>query len=280
MSGKNFVSVVGFQGERGSYSEECISRFFGVKATPRAFRTLADLFIALEDDEIKQALVPIENSIEGSVTEAYDLLLKSSANVNAEMNLRIVHCLISHQSVKKDQIRYVYSHPQALGQCRNYLRRFGREIISTYDTAGSAKMVKEKGMMDAAAIASKRAAEVYGMQVLEEGIEDEENNFTRFFLLSKSESSSTGNDKTSIIFSASHKPGSLYEALSEFAKMEINLTKIESRPTRRKAWEYNFYLDFEGHKEDDRCNQVLETLSKKGNFLKILGSYPKAKSKI
>lgn len=271
---------VGFQGEIGSYSEEAVRKYFQGKASTFAYKTLHDLFQAIENNEIEQALVPIENSLEGSVTEAYDLLLRSTVKVNGEIILRIVHSLIGHTGVRKEDIRRVYSHPQALAQCRRYLRILRVETIATYDTAGSVKMLKGKKESDSAAIASRAAAETYGMDVIEEGIQDEESNYTRFFLLSRHEAEPTGEDKTSIIFSASHVPGSLYKALEEFANRGINLTKIESRPTRQKPWEYFFFLDFEGHKNDKNCREVLETISKRTDFLKIIGSYPRVKEKV
>lgn len=271
---------VGFQGERGSYSEEAVRKYFHRNATGVPYRTLYDLFQALENNEIEQALAPIENSLEGSVTEAYDLLLRSNVKVNGEMNLRIVHSLIGHRGVGKEDIKAVYSHPQALAQCRRFLRGLGVEMIAAYDTAGSVKMVKDNNARNSAAIASRAAADVYDMQVIEEGIEDEESNFTRFLLLSKRESERTGEDKTSIIFSASHSPGSLYRALEDFAKRGINLTKIESRPTRQNPWEYFFFVDFEGHKDDKNCKEALEAISRRTDFLQIAGSYPRAREKV
>jgi chorismate mutase/prephenate dehydratase len=156
------------------------------------------------------------------------------------------------------------------------LERSGWELIPTYDTAGSVKMLKEKGLGNAAAVASERAAKIYDMRILAENIADNPENYTRFFVLSKEDAPPTGKDKTSIIFAAAHKPGSLYNALGEFAKREINLTRIESRPTKQKPWEYNFYLDFEGHRTEPCCAEVIEALGKYAVFVKILGSYPKA----
>ncbi|MCJ7743992.1 MAG: ACT domain-containing protein, partial [Dehalococcoidales bacterium] len=161
-----------------------------------------------------------------------------------------------------------------------FLRHLNLEIIPTYDTAGSVKMIKEMGITDGAAIASTRAAEIYGMKILARDIADNPNNFTRFFILAKEDSPPTGNDKTSIVFSVKHRPGALYEFLKELAARNINLTKIESRPTRQKPWEYNFYLDFEGHREDKVPRETLEQLEQSTLFLKVLGSYPKANKTI
>ena len=163
-----------------------------------------------------------------------------------------------------------------MAQCRSFLEEFGRELIPTYDTAGSVKMIKEKNLKNAAAIASERAANIYGMHILAKDIADNPENYTRFFVLYTEDAAPTGKDKTSIIFSAKHEPGSLYHALGEFAKRNINLTKIESRPTKKTAWEYNFYLDFEGHRSEAKCCEALKALEKYAIFVKILGSYPKA----
>lgn len=266
-----------FQGERGAFSEVAVNRFFEGKAEPRSFRILPEVFNALEKRQLDYAVVPIENSTEGSVTETYDLLLKSDLKVCRELNLRIVHCLISLPNVSMDEVKVVYSHPQALAQCRAYLQQHSFRTLATYDTAGSVKLLKEQNLREAAAIASEYAADFYSMKILEKSIEDNKNNYTRFFLLAEKDTEPTGVDKTSIIFSAPHIPGSLYSVLKEFADKKINLTKIESRPTKRKAWEYYFYLDFEGHRTDEVCIEVIDTLSKKCQFVKVLGSYPKAR---
>ena len=176
-----------------------------------------------------------------------------------------------------DSIKKVYSHPQALGQCRAFLKHLDCEVIPTSNTASSVKMIKDIGMVDAAAVASAKAAEIYGMEILAKEIEDTTNNFTRFFVLSKQDSPPSGNDKTSVVFSLKDRPGTLYDSLKEFAIRNINLTKIESRPTRQKPWEYNFYLDFAGHRDDKASKEALENLDRNSRFLKVLGSYPRAK---
>ncbi|MBS7624869.1 prephenate dehydratase [Candidatus Bathyarchaeota archaeon] len=267
---------VAFQGEIGAYSEIAIYEFFRQEVQPVPCKRFSDVFRCVESGETEFGVVPIENSIEGSVTQVYDLFLDYDVKVCGEVVLRIIHCLIANPGVALDSIRVVYSHPQALGQCRNFLERLNCEIISTYDTAGSVKMIKERGLLDAAAIASERAAKIYGMNILAKDIADNPNNYTRFFILSRFDSPPTGNDKTSIIFSTRHIPGALYRALGEFALRGINLTKIESRPTRRRPWEYYFYLDFEGHRTEAKCAEALEGLRANTLFVKILGSYPKS----
>jgi chorismate mutase/prephenate dehydratase len=274
-AGKQKVKVA-FQGERGAFSESAIYAFFGEKVDVKPCRDLTEVFDSVDKQDTQFGVVPVENSLEGSVNQTYDLFLTHDVKVCGEIIIRISHCLIANPNTTLDDVKAVYSHPQALAQCRRFLERLGRELIPTYDTAGSVKMLKEKGLKDAAAVASEKAAEIYGMKILAREIEDNPSNYTRFFVLSKEDSPRTGRDKTSIIFAAAHTPGSLYHALGEFAKRNINLTKIESRPTKQKAWEYNFYLDFEGHRSEKRCAEALEALAKGGAFLKILGSYPKA----
>ncbi len=269
-------TVVAFQGEIGAYSEEAAFQHFGNAAHAKPCENFDDVFKIVEQDEVSYGIVPIENSLEGSISRVYDLLLKSSLKVCGELELRIVHCLIANHEANLDTIKKIYSHPQALGQCQTFLRHLNCELIPTYDTAGSVKLIKEKGILDGAAVASARAAEIYGMKILAREIEDNPNNFTRFFILAKNDSPPTGKDKTSIVFSVKHKPGALYGALKEFSDSKINLTKIESRPTRQKAWEYNFYLDFEGHHQDKIVKDTLDRLEKHTLFLKVLGSYPKA----
>jgi chorismate mutase/prephenate dehydratase len=269
---------VAFQGEKGAYSESAVNKFFGESVDVKPCRDLAEAFESVDKQESKFGVVPVENSLEGSVNQTYDLFLKHDLKVCGEVIIRVSHCLIANKGTTIEQVKTVYSHPQALAQCRNFLERSGWELIPTYDTAGSAKMLKEKELKDAAAIASERAAELYGLKILAREIEDNPNNYTRFFVLSKEDSPKTGNDKTSIIFAAAHKPGSLYQALGEFAKRGISLTKIESRPTKQTPWEYNFYLDFEGHRSEPRCIEALKALREYSAFVKILGSYPKATS--
>jgi chorismate mutase/prephenate dehydratase len=270
------VKTVAFQGERGAYSESAVFQFFGAKTEVKPCKDFKDVFDSVCTQETQFGVVPVENSLEGSITQNYDLFLKYDLKVCAEVIVKVEHCLIANPGTALEDIKVVYSHPQALAQCRSFLVEFGRELISTYDTAGSVKMIKEKGLKNAAAIASERAANIYGMHILAKDIADNLENYTRFFVLYTEDSKPTGKDKTSIIFSAKHEPGSLYHALDEFAKRDINLTKIESRPTKKTAWEYNFYLDFEGHRTEPRCAEALKALEKYAVFVKILGSYPKA----
>ena len=270
--------VVAFQGEVGAYSEEAAVHFFSSSTSVKPCESLEKVFKAVEqDDEVQFGIAPIENSLEGSISKTYDLLLDSSLKVCGEIELRVSHCLIANPGATLSSIKRIYSHPQALGQCQAFIKHLDCELIPTYDTAGSVKMIKEKKITDGAAIAGLRAAEIYGMEIIAREIEDNPNNFTRFFILARKDSPPTGNDKTSVVFSVKHKPGALFGFLKELTARNINLTKIESRPTRQKPWEYNFYLDFEGHREDKEPKEVLEKLKDYAIFIKVLGSYPKAK---
>ena len=267
---------VAFQGEIGAYSEEAAFNYFGDAAEIVPYDSFDKVFKAVSEGDAEFGVVPVENSLEGSISQVYDLLLDSPLRVYGEVKLRVVHCLIANLDTQLGLIKKVYSHPQALGQCRNFLRHMNFELIPSYDTAGSVKMIKEKGLEDGAAIASARAAEIYGMNIISKGIEDNPNNFTRFFVLSSKDASSSGNNKASIVFSVKHKPGALYLSLRELALRNINLTKIESRPTRQKPWEYNFYLDCEGYKNEKELYEALDILEKNSIFVKLLGSYPRA----
>jgi chorismate mutase/prephenate dehydratase len=266
---------VAYQGEPGAYSEAAVFEIFGPTARPKPCKRFSDVFRDVFNETTKYGVVPIENSIEGSVSQVYDLFLLYDLKVCSEWALRISHCLIANPETDLKKVKVVYSHPQALGQCRDYLENLGVDLVSTYDTAGSVKMIREQSLKEAASIAGERAAEIYGMKILAKDIADTRNNFTRFFVLSKDELPTTGNDKTSVIFSTKHVPGALYEALGELATRGINMTKIESRPTKQNLWEYNFHLDFEGHVSEQICAEALEGLRKRSLFVKVLGSYPR-----
>ena len=221
-------------------------------------------------------MVPIENSIEGSVNQNYDLFLTYDLKVCGEVAVKLAHVLIGNPETKFEDIETVYSHPQALAQCRKYLEKHKWEIIPAYDTAGAVKIIKEKNLTNAAAIASEKAADLYSMKILSRDIADNPSNYTRFLVLGNEDAAPTGDDKTSIIFSAKHAPGTLYHALGEFASRNINLTRIESRPTKTTAWQYNFYLDFEGHRTEKRCAEALEAAGKIRNIREDFGILPQS----
>ena len=271
-------AIVAFQGELGAYSEEAAVSFFGAGVQVKPYENFERVFRAVEQGEAQFGITPVENSLEGSISKSYDLLLDSSLKVCGEIELKVSHCLIANPGVTLSSLKKIYSHPQALGQCQAFIKHLNCELIPTYDTAGSVKMIKEKGIGDGAAIASVRAAEIYNMNAINCGIEDNPHNFTRFFVLSKHGASPSGNDRTSVVFAVKHKPGALFQFLKKLADNDINMSKLESRPTRQKPWDYNFYMDVDGHRDDESFKKALKQLEDYAIFIKVLGSYPKAKT--
>ncbi len=265
---------VSFQGEPGAYSEQAVFNYFGdVETIPcESFETMFDSVVSGKSEF---ALTPIENSLAGSIHQNYDLLLRHDLHIVGEYLLRVRHCLITNSGVKKENIKKAISHPQALGQCTGYLRNLNIKPETVYDTAGSVKMLKESGARDVAAIASKRAAELYGMQILEEGIEDNAENYTRFLAVGRESVVPEGEAKTSIVFTLKNQPGALFKALSVFALRDLDLTKIESRPLQGKPWEYLFYIDFIGSTHDEISKRALDHLGEYAVMLRVLGSYPR-----
>jgi prephenate dehydratase len=268
---------VSFQGEPGAYSEQAVFNYYGkgVETLPcESFDVMFDSVVSGTSDA---ALAPIENSLAGSIHQNYDLLLRHDLHIVGEYLLRVRHCLIALPGVKMDDIKKAISHPQALGQCAGYLRSHGIKPEQVYDTAGSVKLLKESGAKDTAAIASKRAAELYGMQIIEEVIEDNAENYTRFLAVGRESVVPTSEAKTSIVFTLKNQPGALFKAMSVFALRDLDLTKIESRPLQGKAWEYLFYIDFIGSVHDDVSKRALDHLGEYALTLRVLGSYPRFK---
>jgi prephenate dehydratase len=267
---------IAFQGEPGAYSEQAVFDYFGnVETLPcESFDGVFDSVILEGCDA---GLIPIENSLAGSIHQNYDLLLRHDLHIIGEYLLRVRHCLIALPGVKKEEIKKAISHPQALGQCAAYLRGLGVKPESAYDTAGSVKMLKESGARDTASIASRRAAEIYGMEILEEGIEDNAENYTRFLAIAKMARTPDGEAKTSIVFTLKNQPGALFKALSVFALRDIDLTKIESRPLQGQPWEYLFYIDFLGAAHEETARKALDHLGEYALMLRVLGSYPRYK---
>jgi prephenate dehydratase len=265
---------VAFQGEKGAFSEEAVLRFFG-DAEPVPRRSIRDVFDSVVRGEAGFGVVPVENSQAGSINETYDLLLRYDLGIYGEIAIEVNHCLLAPPGEALDTVKTVYSHPQALAQCSEFLSGLNAEIVPSYDTAGSAKMIREKALVNCAAVASKRVADIYGMVVLAEDIQTIRGNYTKFFVVSTEKAGHAGENKTSLVFATKNAPGALYDCLGAFATRGINLTKLESRPSKDKPWEYVFYVDFEGHAEDEVCRQALESLRETTSLLKILGSYPK-----
>ncbi len=267
------MTTVAFQGERGSFSEDAVTEFFGA-ATLLPCHYLPDVFQAVVKDQASFGVIPVENSQAGSINESYDLLLKYELAIFGEVDLKINHCLMALPGESLESIKVVYSHPQALAQCEEFLRKLAADIVPTYDTAGSAKMIRERELQNCAAIASERVSQIYQMSILAQNIQTNPNNYTKFFIISKEKPAYGPRNKTSLIFATGNVPGALYSTLGVFATRGINLTKLESRPKKDRPWEYIFYADFEGHIDDEFCQQALAELEGSVTFLKLLGSYP------
>jgi prephenate dehydratase len=270
---------VGIQGELGAFSQEAVRQLLGDRAQVAPYPTFEGVFRALRAGKIDAAVIPMENTLAGSVHENYDHLLHFDVRIAAESNLRIVHNLIAPPGIRFADIRKVYSHPVAINQCLKFFARHRKlERVPFYDTAGSVKMVMEQRAPDAAAIASSVAAAIYGGTILKRSIEDDRRNFTRFFLLYPSKklpAPRPGKDwKTSLVFTTRNTPGGLFRGLAAFALRDLNLTKIESRPLHGKPWEYLFYVDLLGRESEPRVKNALLHLGEVADFLRVLGSYP------
>ena len=277
-------NLVSFQGARGAFSEEAARKLLGPKVQVLACERFEEIFTCLRDGRVAGAIVPIENTLAGSVHENYDHLQNFELPIVAETSVRIVHNLIAPQGVPFSKVRRVFSHPVALSQCLDFFAANPQiERIPFYDTAGSVKMVIEDGLKDAAGIASSVAAEIYGGRILKKSIESDRQNFTRFFLLRRPEyvkrhpveAPKSAVWKTSLVFGTKNVPGALFRALSAFALRDLSLTKIESRPLRGRPWEYRFYVDFLGRVDTPNAQNAINHLRELADFLRVLGSYPK-----
>jgi len=271
---------VAFQGAMGAFSADAARKLLGDKIELAPCETFEQMFARAEEREADYCLAPIENSLFGSVYQNYDLLLKHNLRIQGEVSLRIIHNLISLPETRLEDVRRVYSHPVALGQCLRFLAAHPElQPVAAYDTAGSVKMLVESREAGAAAIASLTAAEVYGARVLVAEIEDDRQNFTRFLLLAREDEAAPPDpeaDKTSIVFALENRTGSLYRAMAVFALRDIDLTKIESRPLIGRPWEYSFYLDFIGNLAEARVRNALAHLAEFATKIKVLGCYRRA----
>ncbi|HXB67012.1 MAG TPA: prephenate dehydratase domain-containing protein [Candidatus Acidoferrales bacterium] len=281
---RKIPGLFAFQGERGAFSEEACRKLLGPEVGVMPCVRFEELFQNLRDGRAAGAIVPIENTLAGSVHENYDHLVNFELPIVAETSVRIVHNLMAPKGVPFSKIKRVFSHPVALNQCLDFFARNPQiERTPFYDTAGSVKMVIEEGLTDAGAIASAVAAGIYGARILRRSIESDRQNFTRFFLLRTPDfarRNPTGPAlhaawKTSLVFTTKNVPGALFRALSAFALRDLSLTKIESRPLRGKPWEYLFYLDFLGRADSPNAQNALNHLREIADFIRVLGCYPK-----
>jgi prephenate dehydratase len=260
-------TTVAFQGIHGAYSEQAIRQHFGEEVEAIPCPTLTDLFDAIQSHRVTYAILPIENALAGAVSQAYELLMDSDLRIQADVILHVHHALLAPAGTKMENLKYVRSHPQALAQCEQFLRRNGLTAIPWYEP-----------VPETASIASELAGQLYNLEALARQIEDVSFNFTRFFILGYEDPARGEYNKTSLVFATRNKPSALYDCLGEFATRGLNLTKIESRPRRNRPWEPVFYLDFEGHWQDPVCQEALARLLQRASFVKMLGSYPAVKA--
>lgn len=270
---------VAFQGERGAFSEIAAKKYFDKAVEVLPSYSFLEVFTKVKRAAADFGIIPIENTLYGSVFETYDLLLKYSLSITGELNLQINHHLMAVKKYKLNEIKKVYSHPQALGQCSNFLRQLkNAKIFPAYDTAGSAIISREEKLEPTAAIASVEAAKVYNLKIIRRNIQNNKQNYTRFLVISRGKSAvKTINPKSSICFELKSIPGALFKALSVFALREIDLVKIESRPIPQKPFQYVFYADLVGSLEETKINLALKNLGEIANNIKKFGTYETGK---
>lgn len=261
---------IAYQGEPGAYSEAA-ALLYSPHTETLPCKTFDDVFDAVLHKRATHGIVPMENSIGGTIHRNYDLLVDHEIPITGEVELDVVHCLQALPGTRLEDVKIVYSHPQALAQCERYLKGLGVTVEAVYDTAGGAKLVAEQRLTGAAALASRRAAEVFGLEVIQEAVQDYEFNITRFFVIGGTPSPDA--NKTTIVFALPSTPGSLWRAMSAFALRDINLSKLESRPIRGRPWEYLFYVDIEARREDLNCGRALTQLGEFAKWVRILGTY-------
>ena len=272
MNGK----VVAFQGEHGAYSEQAIRKLLGESPVTIPCRSFQEMLNLVQDEKADYAILPVENSLAGTVIPAYDALIESELFVHAEVMLRIEHCLMAPKGRALEDIRFVISHHQALAQCSEHIEEEGMEAKEYYDTAGAARDLAASEMPFTAAIASELAAKTYGLDILRRNFEDLDRNTTRFFLMGRESMPCIGKCKTSIIFTTEHKPGALFSVLRELSDRNLNLTKIESRPFKREMWHYIFFVDFERTVADKQVKEGIKAISDRCSYFKFVGSYRSA----
>jgi chorismate mutase/prephenate dehydratase len=265
---------IAYLGPEGTWTHQAAIKKFGHSVAYSPQPNFSDVFDQVTRRQADYGVVPIENSTEGAVSHTLDLFVDSPLHICAQILLRIEHALMA--SIPRDQIKTFYSHPQVFAQCRNWiLKNFpDADWVEVSSTAKAAALAKEKATEGAAALGGALAAEIHGLDLLESAIQDSATNTTRFLVIGEKTCPPTGNDRTSLLFAINDRPGSLVSALKSFEDLHINLSKIESRPSKRKDWEYIFHVDLSGHCEDDTISQALANLADHCSMVKILGSYP------
>jgi chorismate mutase / prephenate dehydratase len=282
--------TIAYLGPEATFTHQAAIRRFGSSLRYASQKTIADVFTEVAKNRADYGVVPVENSTEGVVTHTLDMFVDSDLKIVSQIVLPIQYCLAAKSKIAKAKIQKIYVHPQALGQCRSWIQRNlpNAEIIETSSNAQSAlqasyqtalreiraRVSKAQSGIHSAAVTGILAAEKYGLRILEQDIQDNAANATRFLVLGRQCSPPTGDDRTSLMVSVSDKVGALHEAIAAFRKFKINMTKIESRPSKRKAWEYFFFIDCDGHAQDKKVAGAIKILGKHCNFVKILGSYP------
>ncbi len=263
---------IAIQGDKGSYSDEAAHRFFkDYELVSKRF--LEEVFDSVSSGEVDYGVIPVENSSTGSIRKSLDLLLEKDVSVIGEIKVRIKHALLGIKEANLEDIEVVYSHPEALSQCEKFLRSRGWTIIPSFDTAGAAREIAKRGDRRMAAIASEAASKLYNLEILARDIQDLPHNTTRFFIISKEGKWPKNADTTSGFFATRHVPGALWRALGVFAKRNINLLWIESRPIREEPWNYSFFIELEGSLWEDYVRETFEDLEEEAVWTKILGTY-------
>ena len=266
--------LVGFPGKSGSFTEEALNKFFNKKISKKQFKEFEDVFIALKNKEINYGIIPIENSSTGAISETYDLLRKYGFYIVGEECIKIDQNLIGIKDTKLEDIKEIYSHPQGIGQCSEFLKQNSTwKLIPFNNTATSAELVRKLQDKTKAAIASKKAASIYGLEIISPCINDIANNYTRFVVISNQIHIEEESNKMSVVFSVEHEAGKLYKVLGYFAKNNINMTKIESRPMKNASWRYFFYIDFECSIYNAKVYDLLELIEHNTAYFKFMGVY-------
>lgn len=265
--------IVGFQGVPGAYSEEALLQYFGDKTKNKNFKEFEDVFEGILSGKIDYGVLPIENSSTGCVTEVYDLMRNYDCSIVGELSLKVNHNLLGIKGSSMDSIKRVYSHPQGLRQSTEFIKKHGLETHQYRNTADSAKYIKGLNSIENGAIAGCRASKIYDLDIIASNINFNDNNYTKFAIIRKCLEVSDKSNKVSIVFSAPHKPGALYGALSYFAENNLNMIRIESRPVVGMSWQYFFYIDFEGNLLDENLEKAIKEIESKSTFFKLLGNY-------